>query len=340
MKRRRYIQSLLSLIACCFLLAALSSCVKRDLCDCCTPEEQLVDYNLTLVFNHMKDTITTTYSTKANSDFIDMHAIIDIYSDDGFPFSTDNQRMERKLHTIPSVKKGKNTATISLKLPAQKLKFLSWIHCGEDNKHFDVEDLCAVKIKSADEPINDSKYAYCGVLPVDISGNEGLTINDTMLLETPFAEYQVIANDLQKFKADYNLITTSDLRTKAVYSMWLPYGYNVMTQDVNYFESDVSFHYNLSEASPESVILISDHVFISKNSKKKDIEPDTEINISFVIYDKNKNIINGADNLAIPLKQAHLTLLTGAFLTKEFAPGSIGIDDGFEGDEIVIILPD
>jgi hypothetical protein len=161
----------------------------------------------------------------------------------------------------------------------------------------------------------------------------------TVPLETPFAKYKIISGDVQKYIVNHPTWPVQNLTSTVSYHLWLPFGYNVLTEDVNAAQDQIVYTSPMSEITADSVVVASDYVFVSKSAegsiRGRAVNYDAQTTVNLVV--RNGGAIAGINNIAIPLKRGWMTIVHGDYLTTKNA--GVGVDDEFD-DEIIIIIPD
>jgi hypothetical protein len=323
----------------------INSCVKDKVCDNCDPEPPIenAQYQLILRFNHTNiDTLYSRFELNGRAAKASniIRAIIDVYPNDNAP-QTRSNRIIRIVHDINQFLHGTNEVHILTELPSRQCKLVAWVS-GEGDYYL-TDDLASITIKQSDTPVEYEKYAYTGVVDVDVRQAIPNEVNFIIMnLETPMANFIMVASDVRKFIQQGRNIDISNLRTQIKYNLWLPYGYNAIEQRVNYFQENATTYSDIIQISADSAIIAHDYIFIDRR-KSDPLEPvpDLTVNLNFLIYEKtnNSNIVSGLNAIDLPLKMGWLTIASGDFLTASHAQGGIGIDDNFDG-EIVIVWPD
>ena len=154
-----------------------------------------------------------------------------------------------------------------------------------------------------------------------------------IIMNRPSARYRVIASDFAEFIKDGGSLDSAVV--KVVYKQYVTVGYNVATSEPNLFISTYSFNSPLSQElfgqEDGHISLFGDYLFSSSN--KEDI-----VIADFYFYDSSGNEFNHCENIEIPLKRDHETIVRGCFLTNKVEKDShISIDENFEGEYIVEI---
>lgn len=146
----------------------------------------------------------------------------------------------------------------------------------------------------------------------------------------PSGRYRVIASDFADFAEDGGNL--DGCTAKVIYKQYVSVGYNVASREPNLFISTYSFNTKLKQDVADEVggmFLFGDYLFTSYD--KEDI-----IMADFYFYDSEGQEINHCENIEIPLKRNHETVIRGRFLTnKTEKEGDITIDENFEGEYVV-----
>ena len=117
--------------------------------------------------------------------------------------------------------------------------------------------------------------------------------------------------------------------TNAQYGLYFPMGYNVYYGVPDDFRANVSFAHEVVETvEGEEAIVASDYVFVDNK--------DTFYYLNFSINNAEDALISTVRDLKINLQRNRLTIIRGEFLTRDIDDGEIGIDPGFDGEEIVV----
>ncbi len=329
----------LLLVSLCILV--LSSCAKRDIgCDG-TCES---DLTLTLKFDAVKREgpimVTTGLPNLAS---YDMRIIVDVYKNTSNPQASD--KLQRFVKTVNTVNAGINEVSMNVRMPSQNVLLLVWadyVSRGSTaDLYYNTADLTELKIIKPYKYGDDSKAAFTAAEPLDLRQHAAQAVSKTILLESPFASYKVVSNDVKKYQT-MQLAGESPahlLTRQASYELFLPFGYNVAKQEANHFESGIAFNTSLSaESSADTVVLMYDYVFVSKTNPSMQGTYNSHVGLSMAIYATTGIAINAINGLNVPLRRGWMTIVKGPFLTTEAGTG-IGVDPDFEGN-IDINLPD
>jgi hypothetical protein len=320
---------------------AFTGC-KRDIPDNCSRELTL---KLCFSLDFYQDNIHTTYSDQW-SDY-DMRFIVDVYPDNiSNPALAD--RMERMVHTVSAPPRGSHEVFVNFQMPDQKVKLLVWADFVTRNTqtdlHYTTSDLRMVRIIPPYVCGLHPKAAFTTVYelnPLQLPGNPAVVTVD---LEIPFAKYKIVSSDLTRFQSDNPTTDVmADLTSKVLYGLFTPFRYDVLTGDVNEALGSVTFNSSKSEMTANSVVVTSDYIFVSKShvgtlpSSLGMIDASTTIAL-LEIRKNGTDLVTSTSDIWVPLRRGYMTLISGDYLTSKTA--GVGVDDGFDGDEIIIILPD
>lgn len=153
-----------------------------------------------------------------------------------------------------------------------------------------------------------------------------------VMMNRPSARYRVIASDFAEFTRDGGSLEGAVV--KVVYKQYVTAGYNVATCEPNLFISTYSFNTSLTQEvfdKDTHISMFGDYLFTS--SDKEDV-----VIVDFYFYDSSGNEFNHCENIEIPLKRDHETIVRGCFLTNKVEKDSnISIDENFEGEYTVEI---
>lgn len=151
-------------------------------------------------------------------------------------------------------------------------------------------------------------------------------------MERPSSRYRIIATDFAEFVNDGG--TLEGATVKVIYKQYISVGYNVASREPNLFISTYSFNTHPAQEATDGegcISMFCDYLF---NSFDKE---DTVI-ADFYFYDASGNEINHCENIEIPLKRNHETVVRGYFLTNKIEKDSnISIDENFEGEYTIEI---
>ena len=151
-------------------------------------------------------------------------------------------------------------------------------------------------------------------------------------LERPSGRYRVIASDFTDFINNGGSLENATI--KVIYKQYVSVGYNVATQEPNMFVSTYSFNTHPEDSSIDTngdLTLFCDYLFTS-------YDKEDNILADFYFYDAEGNEINHSQNIKIPLKRNHETVIRGCFLTRKIGKdNNIDIDENFEGEYIITL---
>ena len=149
-------------------------------------------------------------------------------------------------------------------------------------------------------------------------------------LERPSGRYRIISTDSQDFIDKGGAL--ENMTVEVTYKQFVSYGYNVASQSPNSFISSYSFsRLSMDDAPEDEFQLVGDYIFTSYSGE-------TIVLADFCFYDIDGVEINRVEDVEVPLRRNHETVIRGAFLTNELeGGGSVSIDENFE-DEYVITI--
>jgi len=316
----------------------LTAC-KRE-----TPDTCIRDLELKLQFSldFYRDTIITTYSGQW-ADY-DMRFIVDVYPDNVSvdPATPASLRLGRWVQTMAAPPRGAHEVTINMPMPERKVNLLIWadfVRKGtQTDLHYNTTNLGQVLvIRPYANGLNpkDAFTAKYELNPPQLPGIPGVL---TVPLETPFAKYKIISGDVQKYISEHPT-PVQNLTSRVSYHLWIPFGYNVYSGEVNAAAEQIVYTSPMSEIKADSVVVASDYIFVSKSAAGSingaSANYDAQVLLNLVVG--NGGTITGVNDIAIPLRRGWMTIVKGDFLTVKTA--GIGVDPNFD-DEIIIILPD
>ena len=303
----------------------------------------LIDLTLSLSINMQfaSDTIYQTYASMLGGDY-DIRYIVDIYEADPNSATYDvNKRIKRIVQTENNViTEGTYELGDTLQLPAKKYEIISWIDFVDKgtntDKYYSTADLQQVSIirNGTYTGYNTTKDAFTGQTEIDLTPYKGqryVHYDASMDVERPFAVYQIITTDIERYITYHRsptYATPEPASTKCAYNLYFPMGYNAFLNTPENFLAGINYKYDVTDVVPgKEAIVASDYVFVGN---------DVFYQINFEMLTSDDTHINTVNNLRIDLKRNHITIIRGEFLTRDLNNnGGIGIDDGFT-DEIVV----
>jgi len=302
-----------------------------------------VELSIDIDMNMESDTIFQTYSEILASNY-DIRYIVDIYEADPNLITGVSKRVKRIVKTENSIiHNGIYQVEENLLLPAKHYKIIAWVDFitkgTKSDKYYNTDDLQTISIISqqgGNKGYNTTKDAFAGNFDMDLSiyQNQRFIQCDVVVpVKRPFAVYRIITTDIEKYLAYHSETSYSSVaptKTTLLYNLFFPMGYNAFLFLPDNFKTNIRYTHDVTEILPQKeAILASDIVFVEDN---------TFYSTSFEIASASNVRINTINGLNINLKRNKLTIIRGEFLTKDFGGGSIGIDDGFDGSEIIINL--
>lgn len=333
MKTNRLYYKLILLLA----LAAVSfGCEKKDL----TSIDQLDDLlfvhaTYTINFNSAWDNEKTPYLNVA-ADY-NVRYTLEFWTMDAD--GNKDKLVVRKQIVGSALGEGNNSQIIKVDLPGKKLKALVWadlVKKGEtDNSFFDVSDLTPIKMLSIG--FNKDKDAFSNAQDLDYTiyakDIKDVDVNESITLLRPFACYNVVANDYEKYITEKGNNAPLPVFTNIAYQLWIPTQYNAFTQKPQGATVGLSYKYTSGPLDNELYPLASDMVFVGT--------ADTDFqyyNLIAAVYDANSVLIATSANVEAKILRNKLTYIYGPFITTSNI-GTSGIDDSFD-DHIDVVIPD
>ena len=325
-----------------------------SLCFSCTtiheyPEGEGVDLSLInvdlslLIDMSLEEEVTTpqTYAALLSQSY-DIRYIVDIYRiADSYAETVGS--LERRIVKTEStiIENGKYHIDENVKLHAGKYNVLVWVDFVQkgstEDYYYDTSNLHNVRIKkiagvyqgyhvtkdafSANKEMNLIPYAH----------QRNCHYEMEIPVERPFAVYQIVTTDINKYKEEHNSYSYSQIRpdySNVYYGLYFPMGFNVYYQVPDAFTAGVDYKFNVVEqADGTEAILASDFVFVDSK--------ETFYYVSFNVNTPDGTLINQTKELKVKLNRNKMTIIKDEFLTKEIDDGNIGIDPGFD-DEIIV----
>lgn len=303
----------------------------------------LIEVSFSLEVNMQIDALDqiNTYASILNGDH-DIRYIVDIYTNgDAAVNSKDGgRRVERIVHTDDEITEGEFTIDGSVKLPADKYRLLIWVDFvnkgKSDDLYYDTEDLHAVRIirDGGYEGYRTVRDAFSASAAMDLTpyrGQRFVRFPASVTVERPFAVYQIVTTDIEKYLSYNPTLSYSSIRpgiTNFSYRTLFPTGYNVRYGVPDDFKPGIGYRFDIVETVPQSeAVVASDMVFVNGD--------DAAYDAAIEICTPDGAHINTTDNLRINLRRNKLTVLRGEYLTRETGGGGIGIDPDFD-DEIIV----
>lgn len=178
--------------------------------------------------------------------------------------------------------------------------------------------------------------AYANVLldlrPYRDKWNERIQVEVQM--ERPLAKYQVIATDVEEFRKQLKkkYPDETDLRIRFTYGFYYPTAFNVRKGKPADSQPGVSFDVPLflPDDGTKELSIGSDHIFV--NGAGSYIPVVTEL------IKSDGTTMGKTKGFNVPYRRGYITTLRGGFLTPLLGSEGIGIDPGFDDDDINIDL--
>ena len=326
------------------LFTLFCGCDVHEMPDDNPVDPSLIDVTLTLSINMQfsSDTLLQTYASMLNGDY-DIRYIVDIYEADGVSTTYDASRRIQRIVKTDSViiTNGLYNLGDTLSLPAKKYEVVAWIDFvakgTNTDKYYNTADLQQVSVilqNGRYDGYNTTKDAFTGKSEIDLTPYKGqryVHYNAQMDVVRPFAVYRIITTDMEEYITYHNSPTYASIQpasTNVLYNLYFPMGYNVFNNTPENFLAGVNYAYDVMDVVPgKEAMVASDYIFVGN---------DVFYQVNFEIFTSDGIHINTVNNLRIDLKQNHITIIRGEFLTKDLNNnGGVGIDDGFS-DEIIV----
>lgn len=234
---------------------------------------------------------------------------------------------------------GKYSIPLSLQLEAQEYTFVVWndyVPAQEgSHAHFITEDLSNVFLHEdyCNEPLH--REAFCGTADADLTAYrdmENAQVRQHILLKRPQAKYAIISTDMEEFltRIQAKGKPPGNYRAKVSYEYYLPTGYNVTGNVLCQSRAGMGFTVPCTLEADEAgeCGLTEDFVLMGAE--------DTYISLTLEIINAEEKVVSRTTGVQVPLKQGHLTLVKGKFLTTMMNPG-ISIDPGYNGEFNIVI---
>lgn len=228
-------------------------------------------------------------------------------------------------------------AVTAFNVVPDQYKVLVWCDyvraADKESWYYNNDDLRAIVYSDITPVDNNDKDVYSGMLAVDLMKYEyedGYYTERVIVdMSRPLGRFKVISFDREDFLKAGGVV--EDISAKITYKQYVSAGYNVETQGPNKFDPTRAFTSEASLTDDGEILLAYDYIFV--NGKESNVLAD------FYFYNADGVEISHWLNIKIPLKRNHETIVRGAFLTTSFGTGGIGIDDSFDGREIIIEIP-
>lgn len=207
-----------------------------------------------------------------------------------------------------------------------------WSDFRESDSHsrfYDPSDFNSIKIDYSDYFGNsDYRDSYRGrtIFSLGENGSE-VVVN----LRRPMAKYEFVTTDLSEFldaetsrRGLSSRASIDDYDVKIYYSTYHPSAYNALDDWNTDSAVGISFDTEVTVTGESEASLGFDYVFINDTDN-------SAVEATIVVYDKSGNRVTQSQQIHVPLRRDHHTLLRGAFLTMN-GSGGVGIDPDYSGD--------
>ena len=231
--------------------------------------------------------------------------------------------------------------TLHFYLPDGNYRALGWADYVPKNElkdwHFETSALNSIKVDLEHKPQNNhhkSSAAGWGGFTLGNSSAPVDTVRQPVIpiaMKRPSARFKLWSTDWKEYQNSGK--DTSDLNVRIEYIQYISAGYDVESENPNFFTPTRQMETTPSHVEGDSTVLLAYDYVLTSNDQEDYVLMDV------VITDKDGNEINRCQRIAVPLRRNQETIVKGPFLTEEIKACDIGIDDSFS-DEHVIIIPD
>lgn len=199
----------------------------------------------------------------------------------------------------------------------------------DDSYYYDAKNFAEVRLQGEYEGNNNYRDSFHGNSTLSLYPNKNErhcdTVNITM--KRPLAKFEIIANDLSDFIAQ----KTDDIdqvKARILYVGFMPDAYSLFTHRPVDSKMGVIFESPLKILPRSRASLCFDYVFVNENV--------STVMIKIGIYDKDGTLLSMTENIKVPLKLSHHTILTGDYLMQN-ASGDIKINPDYDGNYNLIL---
>ncbi|MGL5682979.1 MAG: DUF6562 domain-containing protein [Marinifilaceae bacterium] len=231
------------------------------------------------------------------------------------------------------IAQGLNKFTVSLKVPATRVRVGAWVEImelGADvNPHFDAASLLEVKMLSSGSETTKDAFTNCQTLNYTMltDPNQEYIVQENMALKRPIGRYTIYANDIDSYEQDI------PSETNIKYQMWLSTEYNAIAgllinprTNVNY-----SSACDVMEKDGVNCLLLGDDIIMTGVISDEEQVYYAEITTKTGVTTR-ADLSLGTITMGVS-RNTHTEIIQN-FLTRDPVQGG-GIDDDFE-DEITI----
>jgi hypothetical protein len=227
--------------------------------------------------------------------------------------------------------------TITMSLGSGSYRLHVWASYVEDNeydRYFAVESLQEIAITDTKSRTGntDMADAFRSIHSIDVHAQSR---EFTVPMTRPVAKFELRAKDVQEFVA--NTSSTSRAAKDLIdgkytatvrYIGYVPCLYSLAVDNTVDSRTNMSFTGALTLDGDNEAVVGFDYLFINPNGGAVSLVVD--------IYDANGTRVAGTSSFDVPLKQGHLTVVTGNFLSSE--SNGLGINSEFIGPDYNIRL--
>lgn len=236
----------------------------------------------------------------------------------------------------------KLTLPVRLRLHAVEYSFAVWtdyVKAGTNTDlYYNTEDLQQIACTTPYTGSTDYRDCLYGTAPLDLrpyrdQWNARVQLNMEMV--RPLAKYQIVATDVKDFikTVEKKYPGETEFGIRFSYGFYFPLAFNVWEGKPTDSQLGVAFttRLTLPAAGTEEMILGFDHVFV--NGLGSYIPLSMEITSL-----RDGSVVGRMSGLNVPYQRGHLTTIRGRFLTAMSGSGGIGIDPGYDDEDIDIDL--
>jgi hypothetical protein len=287
------------------------------------------------------DTIFQTYASMLAGDY-DVRYIVDIYNADESRTDGLGSRVQRIVKTESNIiSNGIYHIKDTVKLTIKKYRLIAWMDFVEKgsvtDKYYNTDDLQRISIlpqSGGYQGYNTTKDAFTAKTNMDLtpySGQRFIQYQAVLSVKRPFAIYQIITTDIKEYITYHQTLSYASIQpssTTLAYNLFFPLGYNAYLNAPDNLQGGVRYSYDIVEIIPEQeAVIASDFVFVEDNAF---------LLVDFEVFSAENAHINTIYGLRINLERNKLTIIRAEFLTKDMDDGHVGIEDGFDDDEIIV----
>ncbi len=218
-----------------------------------------------------------------------------------------------------------------------------------DTPFYNPENFAEIALQGEHQGNNDYRDAFRGTARVsliaDIMEREPITVE--INLQRPLAKYEFITTDLTEFinkeqtRADAKSkaesrggeeidtrVNIEDYRVVFYYVGFMPSVYNMFTDKPVDSATGVLFETKLNSLSETEASVGFDYVFVNGT--------ESAVTVQIGIYDNEGTQLSMTDQIDVPLKRSHHTVMRGMFLMSD-ASGGVSINPDYDGDHNIVI---